>query len=314
MCIKGDNICYDQRYETLMIVRTLANYTAAGDVLCLTPSAVSRQIHSIEQELGFLLFTYDGKKLIPTKECDLVSQYVSHIHHLKKKMCGELSLDPGEKTHLVIGATPSTEESILSDVLDCYRARHRETQITLHSGNCEELQTMLCSQALDFAVAEGEMLAEQIHFVVLDTDCLVVAVAGDSPYADAMGITLQQLKKENLIMRTGRSGTRVLFDANIKKEGLSLNDFRIMMELENVSTIKKLVAENYGVSVLSQKACMRDVQQGVFKTIPLIGVNMVRTIKMFYHRDHREEKLLREITQIYESIDFLQKQNSLELE
>ena len=293
MYTKEINICYDQRYETLMTVRTFNNYTTAGDILCLTPSAVSRQIHSIEQELGFPLFIYDGKKLVPTKECDLVGEYVSHIRMLEKRMRGDLSNAPKDRSHLAIGATPSTEESILSDVLDRYRERHTKTQITLHSGNCKKLETMLCSHALDFAVAEGEMFSEQINFIVLDTDCLVVAVASDSPYAQANGITLQQLKKENLIMRTANSGTRALFDANIKKEGLTLNDFRIMMELENVSTIKKLVADHYGISVLSQRSCMKDVQQGLFKTIPLIGINMARTIRLFYHRDDRNEDLMR---------------------
>lgn len=303
MYIKESSICYDQRYETLMVVRALANYTAAGEVLCLTPSAVSRQIHSIERELGAPLFTYDGKRLVPTKTCDLVGEYVKRIRLIEDRMDGELSHSPKHHGRLVIGATPSVEESILSDVLDRYKTRHPEAQMTLHSGSAATLEAMLCDHALDIAVAEGEFTSEGIHFIVLDTDHLEVAIANDSPYAAAGCITLQQLKKENLIMRAGNSGTRVLFDANIKKEGLSSGDFRIMMELENVSTIKKLVAEHYGVSILSRKACAKEVKQGLFKTVPLSGVNMVRTIRMFYRKDDRDDALLREILQIYESIE-----------
>lgn len=305
MYIRENNICCDQRYETLMLVRKLANYTAVGDVLSLTPSAVSRQIHAIEEELGFPLFVYDGKKLIPTDECDVISEYVSRIRLIEKRMRGALSADLRERKQLMIGATPSAEESILSDVLDDYREKHPGTQICLHSGNCEALQEMLCSHVIDIAVAEGEMLSEQINFIVLDTDQLVVALANDSPYTETNGITLQQLKQENLIMRTRKSGTRVLFDANIKKEGLMPEDFRIMMELENVSTIKKLIAENYGVSVLSKKACRKDVREGRFKTVALNGINMVRTIKLFYHKDRRDDDLLCEIARIYEQVDHL---------
>lgn len=302
MYMKEFDIRYDQRYETLMVVRSLSNYTAAGRILCLTSSAVSRQIHSIEQELGCTLFTYDGKKLIPTKECDRVGEYVSRIRLIKHRMGDDLSFPTSDTNHLVIGATPSTQESILSDVLNCYQTNHPETQITMHSGNRERLETMLCDHAIDFAVAEGDFLSDKISFIVLDTDYLVVAVANDSPYTTANGITLQQLKKENLIMRTGNSGTRILFDANIKKEGLAPNNFRIMMELDNVSTIKKLVAERYGVSILSQKACMRDVQQGLFKTVPLLGINMARTIRIFYHKNNKNEAILFEILQSYQNI------------
>ncbi|MBQ8358164.1 MAG: LysR family transcriptional regulator [Clostridia bacterium] len=302
MYIKEHNIRYDQRYETLMVVRSLSNYTAAGCVLCLTPSAVSRQIHSIEQELGCALFTYDGKKLIATKECDLVGEYVARIRLIERRMGGDLSYPASDCQHLVIGATPSTQESILSDVVDLYQTNHPETQVTLHSGNRRVLEAMLCDRAIDFAVAEEDFSSDEISFIVLDTDHLVVAIANDSPYATANGITLQQLKNENLIMRAGNSGTRILFDAGIRTEGLTPNDFRIMMELDNISTIKKLVAEHYGVSILSQKACIKDVRQGSFKTVPLLGLSMVRTIRMFYRKNDRNEAVLHEILRIYQSI------------
>lgn len=301
MYVRGKRICCDQRYETLMVVRALGNYTAAGSVLCLTPSAVSHQIRSMEQELGFPLFAYDGKKLLPTKECDIIGEYVSRIRLLETRLDGDLSHAPTDRRRLIIGATPSTQESVLTDILNLYRDKHPETQITLYGGNIALLESMLCNHAIDLAVAEGEINSDQIRFIVLDSDCLVIAVPNDSSYVAAGGITLQQLRKEKLIMRAGNSGTRMLFDASIKNAGLTLADFRIMMELEDISTIKKLVAKHYGVSVLSQKACMNDVQQGLFCTVPLIGVQMVRTIRIFYHEENRSEELLYEILHIYQN-------------
>lgn len=302
MHIEEHDIHYDQRYETLMLVRSLGAYAAAGRVLCLTPSAVAQQVHSVEKELGYALFTHHGKKLLPTKECDLIADFVSRVHSIKSRMEGELTLPSPDSRHLVLGATPSTQESILSDVLDLYQTNHPDVQITLHSGNREELEAMLSDHAIDLAVAEEDFLSKEISFVVLDTDHLVVAVSNNSTYANANGITLQQLQRENLIMRAGSSGTRTLFDANIRKAGLAPDHFKIMMELDNVSTIKKLVAKQYGVSVLSQKTCERDVQLGLFKTIPLLGVNMIRTIRIFYRKDDPRQSALNEIVQLYQSI------------
>ena len=50
-------------YETLAAVRQYSSYTMAGEVLALTPSAVSQQIHSIENELNLKLFVKNGSRI-----------------------------------------------------------------------------------------------------------------------------------------------------------------------------------------------------------------------------------------------------------
>ncbi|MCQ2353992.1 MAG: LysR family transcriptional regulator [Clostridia bacterium] len=295
------NIRYDQRYDTLAVVRRLESYTAAGEALSLTHSAVAQQIHSIEQELGVKLFNRIGKKLVPTRECDLVSEYVSQIHMLCRRMDDDLSANRLCPKHLVVGATPSVEGSVLSRVLSCYQAETGDVQITVLSESASQLYKMLRGHAVDLAVVEGEFPSDEFNSILLDTDHLVVAVASDSKYAQDGIITLEQLKREKLILRPHNSGTRCLFEANVSKMGISVDSFQIMMEIESVAAIKKLVAGGYGVSVLSNKACEKDVERGKFVTVPLRDVNMVRNIQLFYRKDFKDETLLRELRRLYES-------------
>lgn len=293
------SIKYDQRYDTLAVVRSSASYTGAGAILALTPSAVAHQVHSIEAELGTTLFHKKGRTLVPTHECELVAKYVDNIHMLCERMSDELASAKSQPRHLVIGITPSVESSVLSQVLARYQAGADGLQITVLTKTAAVLREMLKSAVIDLAVADGDLTAEAFRSVLLDTDHLVVAVPNASPYAALGMITVQQLRKARLILRPYGSGTRSLFESNLKKAGMSLDAFNVMMEVESVDTIKNLVAEDYGVSVLSNNACAKDVARGTFRTVPLCDMNMIRDIQIFYRGDFRYDTLIREIQPLY---------------
>ncbi len=61
---------FDQRFDSLRLVRELGSYSAAAQELNLSPSAIAQQIHALERELDALLFIRDGNRLLPTEVCE----------------------------------------------------------------------------------------------------------------------------------------------------------------------------------------------------------------------------------------------------
>lgn len=100
-----------------------------------------------------------------------------------------------------------------------------------------------------------------------------------------------------------RSGKRLLptrvCEAHLKSAGIQLAMFKIMMELDSISTIKKLVESNYGVSVLPNKVCARDAEAGHFTIKPIADMNMARQIHMFYRPEFRGAELLGDVQKLY---------------
>lgn len=80
---------------------------------------------------------------------------------------------------------------------------------------------------------------------------------------------------------------------------MQISQFNVMMELDSISTIKKLVGDNYGVSVLPNKVCARDAEAGRFRIKPIADMNMARQIHMFYRPELRCEELLGDIQRLY---------------
>ena len=103
--------------------------------------------------------------------------------------------------------------------------------------NSRTLIALLRGRMLDLAIVDSPFPGNEFNSLLLDTDYLTAAVPNGSPLADAGHISLAQLKKEKLILRPAGSGTRTLFEASLKKRGMSLEQFNVMMEADSVSTI-----------------------------------------------------------------------------
>lgn len=87
-----DRIHYDQRYVSLLEVYRSGSYTAAGGTLALTPSAVAQQIRSVERELDTPLFERADRRLIPTRECEVVVKYIEKIQSMCRRMSDDIEL------------------------------------------------------------------------------------------------------------------------------------------------------------------------------------------------------------------------------
>ena len=115
-------------------------------------------------------------------------------------------------------------------------------------------------------------------------------------------VTVEELKNERMILRLPNSGTRNLFAANLESRNLSLDDFNVVLEVDNIATIKDLVRRNYGVSVLARSACMDELKKGKITVLPIENLSMVREINILYHHTFRHEETLREIVKLYNEI------------
>lgn len=295
---------YDSRFTTLLVVRRLSSYSAAAHELSLTPSAVSQQIHSLERELGYKLFSSTGRTLIPTKECDIVTEYAQKINELCGRMRTDLTSAEQQIHHISVGVTPSVENSSISYVLTKYAQEVGNLQITILSNTANKLNEMLRNYSIDLAIVEGDFASDGLNSILLDTDYLTIAVSNANPLSGQNAISIDELQKQRLILRPASSGTRNLFESHLRKAGMSLDDFNVMLEADNTATIKRLVENNYGVSVLSNKACADAIAADRFTTVKIKDMNMVRHIRIFYREDFRGYDMLRQIMHLY-SVTFI---------
>ena len=158
---------------------------------------------------------------------------------------------------------------------------------------------MLGNYELDLAIVEGGRTDPELSYMMLDTDYLICVMANENPLARQAAVTLPQLKREQMILRLPSSATRALFESTLESIGESIESFDVILEVDNIATIKDLVRKDLGVSILARSACMDELGKGKLTALPIENLNMVRETRIVYHQDFSHLELLQEITRLY---------------
>ena len=289
----------DPKLDTLLLVAEKKNFTRAAQALSLTQPAVSHHISQLEQELGVRLFVRGNGDLMLTPEGETVLRYVRRMKALEKKMAEELQEAGRRLTRLRIGITHTAESSIVAEVLARYTNENSGISITIVTDNINNLYDMLENFELDLAVVEGRSTRPELSALMLDTDYLVCVLANTHPLSHSSMITLDEIRQEKLILRLPNSETRERFESALAAIGESIADFQVILEVDNVATIKDLIRKNLGISILARSACMDELRKGKLTALPIENLSMTRETNLVYHRDFAHKETLQDILALY---------------
>ena len=112
-------------------------------------------------------------------------------------------------------------------------------------------------------------------------------------------VTINDLRRERMILRLPDSGTRNLFVSTLESMGLDIGDFNVVLEVDNIATIKDLIRKDMGISILARSACMDELRKGKLAALPIENLSMIRETNLLYHQDFEHTDILRDVTRLY---------------
>lgn len=289
----------DPKLETFITVAELKNFTKASQALNLTQPAVSNHINQLEKEYNTKLFMRKKKDFTLTNEGKIALTYARRLKALHDKMIQKIADEQTSSSHIKIGITHTSENNNITEVLAQYANQMHNITITIITDSINNLYDMLENYQLDIAIVDGKKQSGKLNYLMLDTDYLVCVLSSQHPLAKNSSISLNQLKKENMILRLPSSSTRSLFEATLISINESIDNFNVLLEVDNVSTIKQLVMNNFGVSILPQSVCTKDVKKGKIKTLPIENLSMTRQMNIAYNKDFANIDVLNDIVTLY---------------
>ena len=284
----------DSKLITLLMVNELHSFTQAAKKLSL-----SQHVRQLEKELGVTIFARGEGNLKLTREGEIVIKYAKRIDSLYQNLEQSLKEEKEHARKITVGITHTSESNIMVEVLARYSSVSKKTRITIISDTINNLYMKLKTYEIDLAIVEGRISDSNFNTIMLDTDSLILAVSNKNPLSRKSMVTLNELRKENLILRLPDSGTRNLFISHLESNNVSLDEFNVILEVDNVATIKDLVRRDFGVSILARSACANELKKGKLIGLPIENLSMTREINMVYHKDFEHMDLLQNIMRIY---------------
>lgn len=227
--------------------------TQAAEELHVAQSAVSRQIHLLEEELGVQLFVQKGRNLQLTSVGKLFLCRVEAVLSDLERAINEVHefMDP-EQGEIRIGFPHSLGIYLLPTVVARFRETHPRVKFRLRQGTYNSLIRDVVKGEIDLSfISPFPEKHSQVSGDLLLLEELYAIVPQGHVLAQYEEIRLEQLKDDSFVMFSEEYSLR-----NIVLEACSKAGFtpQIGFEGEETDTIRGLVAAGMGVSMLPEMA------------------------------------------------------------
>jgi DNA-binding transcriptional LysR family regulator len=255
--------------RTFVVAAEAESFSAAGNRLGLTQSAVSTQIRRLEDELGFPLFDRKAKSVTLCSDGRHALEQATQIIDLFDGMKQQRGYP--DRGGLNIGAISTVQTSLLPKALQHFRRAQPAASINIAPGVSAELLAKVDSHELDLAVMIKPRLGlpPDLKWIPLVRERYVGIAPKGAP--DDLG---ELLRTQPFIRYDRRSPGGQLVDRFLKQNGLSTMD---IMELDEPSVILNMVSEGLGCSIIPGDLVPVDRTRGI-RTLPLPGSPLVREI------------------------------------
>jgi DNA-binding transcriptional LysR family regulator len=138
--------------------------------------------------------------------------------------------------------------------------------------------------------------------MLMDTDEMVLVVPPDHPLARLESVTIDDIRSENIILWMPDPGSRDLVRASVKEKGINEDDLNIILEVENLSTVKDLISHGFGVSILLKSVCISEIRRKKLTALPFKNLNLSRNINFIYSKDFPDLQILEGIAEVYRNM------------
>lgn len=289
----------DQKVRTLINVCETMSFTRAAAELSLTQPAVSQHVKQLEHEFGIKIFHRKEGELRLTAEGEILLRYAKRFTNMYDELRKNIHEEKRFLKLITVGITHTSESNQIAEALARYCSINDGVKMTVVTDTINNLYEKLKNYEVDIAIVEGKCVEGGFWTVHLDTDLLVAALSNDNPLAKHGIITIEELKKEKMILRLPDSGTRNLFVSHLESLNISIDEFNVILEVNNIATIKDLIRRGFGISILARSVCLDELRKGKITVLPVENLSMEREINIVCNKDFEHRDILRDIARTY---------------
>lgn len=266
-------------------VARLGHFTRASEHLHLAQPSLSRQISTLERELGAELFhrarghislTAAGETLLPRAQ-----RMLADADAIRDEM-GELA--GLRRGRVRLGAPPTLCISLVAEAVSSFHAAYPDVDLHLTESGSRLLVEQLAVGAVDIALitaSDGLPPAgvSLTRMPLLAEELVVVSSAAEPPLTDAPAIDLEQLAALPLITFGESYELRATTDAAFREAGLTPHP---VLEGAEMDTALRFVERGLGVAVVPAMVLF---DRPGLRSVRLSHPMMTRTVSLAHRSD-----------------------------
>lgn len=275
-----------RQLTALVTVAEVGSVTKAAQLLHLVQPAVTRQIRTLEEEIGVPLFerTRQGMTLTPAGEA-MVERARRAMHELELARTEIRPSGGGEMTGIVrVGLLESVLDVIAEPLATEVSRRHPGIELRLLTAYSGYLRDWLDSGDIDMSLLYNLDDTESLTVVPLLREPLWAVAPPGAELSPSSPVPWEKVLAQPLVLPVTGHGLRALID-QVRSEVSTPP--RVTVQTNSMFLQKKLVLAGHGWTVLPAAGVVGDVATGSFSGAPVTAPDIVRSVVLGLRRGRR---------------------------
>jgi LysR family transcriptional activator of glutamate synthase operon len=238
-----------------------ASFTGAAQLLHVSQPALSYQMKHLEEELGTRLFDRRGRRIALTPEGELFLPLAQAVlfraDEAVRVLKEHLGVEVGE---IRIGCNPTVATYLVPSLVAAFHKDYPRVRVEVIEGGDLELQQMVHTGSLDFAVVTAPGAPHTLDVTPLGSEYLHLVTPPGHRFADCASIDLGKLAWEDFVLPSNSYNlTAQIIDA-CRRAGF---EPRVAYQAGSIAAVMNFVREGLGVTILPAVALQGLARQGV---------------------------------------------------
>ncbi|MBS4537205.1 LysR family transcriptional regulator [Clostridium sp. D2Q-11] len=275
-----------RQLETFVEVINSKSFSKAANKLFLTQPTVTSHIQNLEKELGTPLLNRSNKSISPTTSGTILYDYAQDIINMRDMARFKLGKYKGKiEGNLEIASSSIPKQYILPYILKEFFSIYPSVTVDIVHNNSKGVINSIMDNTIDFGIVGAKYNNRYLEYIELTKDDLVLIAPKDNQFPESNELSLDMVKKQNIILRQPGSGSRLLLEKSLIEINESIKSFNIVVTTESNETIKKFIELGIGVSFISKLAVKEELEKGIFKAYDIKELNLGRKFFFVYHKN-----------------------------
>lgn len=287
-------------------VRIVKNksFSQTAKELYLTQPTVSSYISSLEADLGVQLFTRTTKEVHTTSEGEQIYLYAKDIVNLSNKIRNAFKEESKDDVNeIVISSSSIPGQYLLPGMLANFSKRHPNTEFRVHETDSNGAVTDVAEHRADIGFCGTIIPKTACTFLPFYEDELIL-ITPNTPYYRKMqeNNDLTFLAKADFVMREQGSGTKQEAMKILQKNGLKLEEIKVVARFGNTGAVLLSVKEGVGIAVVSKLAARSEIKNNEILSFPLQEGGYFRKIYMVSNSNYPLSKRAKSFVQMIQNL------------
>ena len=258
------------------------SFSRAADENGMSQSGASQMVHHLEEELGVKLIDRSKRPFVLTPEGDvyfegcrkLVQRYMAleeEIRTLHEDVAGRVA----------VASIYSVGLSHMDRLVQQFVQKFPQANVRLEYLHPDKVYDAVEAGQVDLGLVSYPKSSRTIAALPWREERMVLVCSPQHHLADEPSAPLAAIDGQAMVgfdegLQIRREIDRTLTAADVEAS--------VVMQFDNIETIKRAVEINAGVSILPQPTIVREVAEGTLVAVPLEGVDMVRPLGIIHRK------------------------------